>query len=295
MKKNNKKIAGILFWILCLFLGAQTPGVAQDSEADNYRMMFGFTTTKMADQSRKLAVDFQARNRKDKKDKIAVVAAPVEFYSVSEEDEILLGTASTDNEGIATLIVAPGQKYLADEEGNMTLVARFEGTDALDPEEEELVVKDLHLEMDLVVEDSIPMAYVYAYTMDSLGEKVPVEELDFILSVEGMLSKLPLEEAFLEAGEYSFEMPTDIPGDPEGNIVVCAVVEDHEEFMNVTMKKSVNWGTYKQVNVEEKNKLWTDAAPVWMYIVLTILLVGVWANYVYTVINLMRIRKLGKN
>ena len=43
-----------------------------------------------------------------------------------------------------------------------------------------------------------------------------------------------------------------------------------------------------------ENTLWSKAAPIWMYVVLTILLVGVWANYVYTVIHLFKINKEGK-
>ena len=54
----------------------------------------------------------------------------------------------------------------------------------------------------------------------------------------------------------------------------------------------MKWGT---TLLEDPNKndntLWSEAAPIWMYVVLTILLVGVWANYVYTVINLVKIKK----
>lgn len=293
--KNKHRIFRFFGWILMICLSAGFLQAQEENDLDNYRMLFDFTTVKMADQSRQLQVEFLARNRKDKKDKIPVVAAPIEFYSVSPDDEILLGKADTDNFGMATFVVPAAQEYFADEEGFMTLVARFAGSDVLDSEEAELLVKDLLLEMDLVVEDSIPMVYVHAFTVDSTGEKFPVEELEFILSVEGMFSKLPLEEAVLEEGTYSFEMPSDLPGDSEGNIIVCAVVEDHEEFMNVTMKKTIDWGAFKKEPVIEKNKLWTEAAPGWMYIVLTILLVGVWANYAYTLRNLFRIRKLGKD
>ncbi len=55
--------------------------------------------------------------------------------------------------------------------------------------------------------------FLEAYTLDSIGGKLPVEELDVVFSVGGMLSKLPIEEASLEDGEYEFEIIEDIQGD----------------------------------------------------------------------------------
>ncbi len=48
------------------------------------------------------------------------------------------------------------------------------------------------------------------------------------------------------------------------------------------------------LRLDDSNTLWSEAAPIWMYIVLTILLVGVWANYAYTIKNLFSISKEGK-
>ena len=268
---------------------------AQENEADNYRTLFYFNTTKNPDNSRLLEVEFLGRNKENKKDKIAVIAAPIKFFNVYEDEELLLGKANTNNIGIAQLILAPEQEYLVDESGYINLLARFEGTDALDEEEEELMIQDLTLELELLMEDSIPMAYINAYTFDSLGEQLPIEELEIIVGVESMISSMTLEEDYLEEGEYELELPMDIPGDAEGNFVVNVVVDEHDEFGTVIQKQSVNWGTRKDEVIEAKNELWTDGAPIWMYIVLTIMLVGVWANYAYTVRNLRKIKKMGNN
>ena len=85
-----------------------------------------------------------------------------------------------------------------------------------------------------------------------------------------------------------------MPGDVNGDLTVNAVIEDHDEFGNVIQKKSVNWGVFDKEYVKVSNTLWSDAAPIWMYVVLTILLVGVWSNYIYTIRNLFKIKKEGK-
>ena len=54
------------------------------------------------------------------------------------------------------------KKYLTDEDGYINLTARFEGTDALDAEEEEILVRDLILELNLEEIDSVKTIFVKA-------------------------------------------------------------------------------------------------------------------------------------
>jgi hypothetical protein len=109
-----------------------------------------------------------------------------------------------------------------------------------------------------------------------------------------MLSKMKIKEGTIENGEIEFELLQNIPGDVDKNFTVYAQILDNDEFGDVIQKQTVNWGTFNKLNTPDKNKLWSEAAPIWMYIVLTILLVGVWANYMYTIYNLYKIKKEGK-
>jgi len=254
-------------------------------------MSFSFKTTKKFDNTRVLEVNFIGKNREDRKDKIPVFDAEIQFFNIANGEEILLGTAKTSNEGIAQIILSEKQKYLTDEDGYINLTARFEGTDALDAEEEEILVRDLILELNLEEIDSVKTIFVKAYTIDSLGVETPVEEVDVIISIEGMLSKMKIKEGTIENGEIEFELLQNIPGDIDKNFTVYAQILDNDEFGDVIQKKTVNWGTFDKISSIEENKLWSEAAPIWMYIVLTILLVGVWANFVYTGYNLFKIRK----
>jgi hypothetical protein len=278
-----------------LFCLINQSGMGQENAADNYKSLFSFNTVKNDDGSRLLEVEFQARNKEDRKDKIAVPAAPIKFYNVLEDEEVLLGESNTDKKGIAKLNLAADQEYLTDEDGYINFLAVFEGTDAIDEEEEELMIMDLHLELELAMDHETRMAYVKAYTLDSLGEEVPVEEMDIIVGVESMLSLMPLAEDYLEEGEFEIEVPNDLPGEPNGEIVVIAKVDESDDFGTVFARQRVNWGIREEERVVAENQLWTRAAPLWMYIVLTIMLVGVWANYAYTVVNLRKIKKLGDN
>ena len=158
------------------------------------------------------------------------------------DEEVLLGSSKTSKEGIAELILPKDQNYLIDSEGNISLKAQFEGTEALDGEEEEITVKNIFLDLNLEVIDSVKTVSVKAYVIDSLGTKIPVEESDIMFYVEGMLSKMIINEGTISDGEFDFTFESDLPGDINGNISVMAMIEDSDDFGNVIQKKSVAWG-----------------------------------------------------
>lgn len=292
MKNSIYKHSLITSFIITLIFSFN--GFAQETDASNYKMRFSLKTVKQADNSRLLEVEFYGQNKKDRKDKISVADADINFFNTLNEEEILLGTTKTSHEGIAKLILPSSQKYLSDEDGLINLIAKFEGTDALDSEDDEVSVKDLFLELNLEVIDSIKTVLVKAYTIDSLGVETPVEEADVIISIQGMLSKMKLEEGTIEEGAFEFEFPTNIPGDSDGNITVYSIIEDNDDYGNIIQQNSINWGVFDKQLEKQGNKLWSEAAPIWMYIVLTILLLGVWANYAYTISFLFKIKKEGK-
>ncbi len=288
MKTGFLKYSVFIFLLSFFF---NSGSYAQDLDVSDYRMNFKFNTTKQADNSRLLEVNFSGVNKKDRKDKIPVYDAEIKFYNVLNEDEVLLGTSKTSQNGIAKLVIPKDQNYLIDSEGNISLKAQFEGTDALDGEEEEITVKNIFLDLNLEEIDSVKTVSLKAYIIDSLGTKIPVEESDIMFYIEGMLSKMKINEGTISNGEFDFEFESHLPGDINGNITVMAMIEDSDDFGNVTQKKSIGWGVMnKKVNAENY-KLWSKAGPIWMYIVLSILLIGVWANYIYTIINLYKISK----
>ncbi|MBT8261154.1 MAG: hypothetical protein KJN82_07565, partial [Bacteroidia bacterium] len=233
-----------------------------------------------------------ARNKKDRKDKVPVYNADINFYNTLNDEQVLLGTVKTNNEGIAKIVLPSDQNYLIDEEGFINFLADFEGTDALKRKDSDLVVKDLFLELNLEEIDSVKTVLVNAFVLDSLKIKQPIEEADIVFSVGGMISRMPIEDGSIEDGTYEFEFPEGIKGNKEGHIDVYAFIEDHDEYGNVLAKQTKPWGTKLEIQDSNlNNKLWTDFAPIWMYILLSILLIGVWANFVYTIFNLFKIRK----
>jgi hypothetical protein len=267
---------------------------SQETDLSNYKVRFGLTTIKQPDNSRVLEVSFIATNKKDRKDRVPVYDAVINFYNVTEDEDILLGTAKTDKEGTAQLIVPENQRYITDTEGYINLKAVFDGTEGFDGEEDELAVRDVFLELNLKEIDSVKTVILNAYTLDSLQTKIPLEETFIKFTVGGFISNMPIKNGTVENGEFQFQFPKNISGDKNGNVDVIASILDNDEFGNVIQKKNIKWGINKVLEVQS-NKLWSKVAPIWMYVVLSILLLGVWANYVYSIVNLFKIRKEGND
>jgi len=285
------------YFVIILLVGfiSNNTIFAQKNDVKNYKMLYKFNTVKQHDNSRLLEVSFVANNKKDRKIKLPVYGADINFINIADEEEILLGTVKTDNEGFARLTLPENQTYYTDSEGYINFLARFENTNALKLIEKQLAIKDVFLEINFVEIDSIKKVILNAYSLDSLKAKIPLEGTPIIFSVGGFISNLPIKEATIEDGEFEFEFPEDIPGDIEGNIDVFVSIENHDDYGNVVQKNNVPWGIFQKQTNKPTFTLWSHYAPIWMYVVLTILLVGVWSNYIYSIINLFRIKKEGEN
>jgi len=293
MKKNIFQYIKINLFLVALLFSIN--GITQENDVNNYKLSFKFKTVKQEDNTRLLRADFTGKNKKNRKDILPIYDAEIEFFNVLNNEEVLLASSKTSKEGIAQIILPENQNYLTDENGTINLVAKFEGNEAIEEMTSEILVRNINLELVLDVIDSVKTVMVTAFTIDKLGEKIPIDEVDITFSVNGMLSKMKINEGSISEGAYEFEFPTDLPGDINGDVIVYSIIDDNEEFGTVIQEKTINWGVYQKQLFETKNTLWSSAGPVWMYIVLTILLIGVWANYVYTILNLFKIRKEGLN
>ena len=122
---------------------------------------------------------------------------------------------------------------------------------------------------------------------------MPVAGQKVNIYVERMLSLLRIsEESTDEKGIIKFEFPRDLPGETNGAVVVIAKIEDNEKYANVEVTGSREWGIPVDHSIIEAHRaLWTQIAPMWMIITLSILLTGVWGHYIYVIIQMVMIKK----
>ncbi len=131
------------------------------------------------------------------------------------------------------------------------------------------------------------------------SEGQAVNEVPVNLSVKRLFSKLPIGDAIAtdSTGVATFEFPQDIPSS-NGKLTVFASIIDDENYVNTEASGEVNWGTVvisDNSNMEERSfSAARDKAPIY-FIVISLLIIGlIWGTLVYAVLQVFKIKKLGK-
>lgn len=214
----------------------------------------------------------------------------VSFFTGSDPKEVL-ARVLTDAKGVARFLLGSDVKLRTGSDGMWTFSSEFAGNDTIEGGTSEIAVKDLRLEMALSEVDSIKTITVNAFMKEGMNEK-PVPGEVVMVYVPRMFSLLPVGELTLDdTGTASFEFPSDIPGDKEGNIVVIARIEENMTFGNVEKRDTLKWGMPTDYSVPVTHRaLWTTIAPRWMIYTLSVMLAGVWGHYLFAIISLIRIK-----
>ncbi len=281
--RAEKKYIGIISLVL---LFAFASSLRAQDETEIIYPNFDFTYLKNTDNQKILTARLYTATE------ISVTPLPgltVKFFANEEMTE--LGEAVTDDEGYARYTVDDSFVLTVDADNNWYFHAEFEGNDKMEAASGDIWLTDVNL--DMVLNDggegnrSVSLA---AYTTVD-GEKVPVNDETINLYVPRMFSLLPIGEGTFSDGETTIDMPEGVPGDSVGNLTVIARFNDHWAFANVEKRAETDWGVPSSLKVAESHRaLWTQIAPKWMIITLTIMLLGVWSHYLFAIISLIRLK-----
>ncbi len=216
-------------------------------------------------------------------------------FTAGVDPVIQFGSGVTDEDGNTRISLDDFPTSVEDSDGMVTFLASFSGNDTLAESQWEVIIKDVNLSISLELIDSVQTITARASIMQD-GEVVPAADEDIYFFVSRMFSDLPVGEEFLdENGEISIEFPDDIPGDFEGYLEVVVRFDDNWMFGNVEKRERIQWGiaTHHEIPASYR-ALWSQIAPMWMIITLSIMLAGVWGHYLFVIIQLVRIHRMGR-
>jgi hypothetical protein len=224
--------------------------------------------------------------------------APVSFYAVNKDGDMLIGTAKTNVHGDAVLKTPSRNTYSRNDEQLITFKAEYKGNDKYEASEGEFSLKPAKLKVSFYEEDSVRYVKVEGTQLNADGTESPLNEVDVNVSVPKLFSMLKIATVSLDAeGVGTTEFPMDIIGDSLGNLNVVASIEENDIYGNVSGSSDNNWGLHKHLISPDRpsRELWTPIAPLWMIITLIIMLAGVWGHYIYAVVQLVMIKKSATN
>ncbi len=92
-----------------------------------------------------------------------------------------------------------------------------------------------------------------------------------------------------------FEFPDDIPGDQNGSITIVLRVLEDDDYGTVNTRSEINWGTVVEYSITGNGRsLFGDEAPLWMIIAVLVVLLAAWYHFIWAVIKVYQIKKIGE-
>ena len=218
----------------------------------------------------------------------------IDFFVLNAAgEEVAIGDTMTGVNGVAKIKI--GKATLAKgEDGSYSFIARYAGDDRFDSSESDLTLKSAMLVMEPRKEDSTYMISLKA-TADSPDGPMPIAAAVVSVYVKRMFSSLKVAEGETdESGMVEVEFPTGLPGDENGNVEITAMIEETDEYGNLSAASTQPWGfAVSNAFVESPKALWSPHPPTWMVVTFFILMGAVWIHYGIVIFNLIKIKRDG--
>jgi len=215
----------------------------------------------------------------------------VAFYVLNPAgEEVAIGDTITGANGVAKIRVTK-TTLVKGEDGSYSFIARFDGDDKFEGSESDLILKSASLVMVASEADSTYTLSLTA-TADSPEGPMPIAAAPVSVYVKRMFSSLKVAEGETdETGALEVEFPAGLAGDENGNIEITAMIEETDEYGNLTATATQKWGYSVSAEiVESPRALWSPHPPTWMVITFFILMGAVWIHYAIVVFNLIKIK-----
>lgn len=232
---------------------------------------------------------------------VPVPAVEVEFFKRTDTSMVAMGTAITGDDGVARFAVSSEVMTREYHEWH-EFSARITDNDAFQDAERTTSVKLAFIETDLTnVGDSTYILGLQVSSLDSLGQTATLPEIPIQIYVQRLFGLLPVieyPEITNEEGEITVNFPTDIPGDSEGIVEIVMVVEDHDAFGTVSLRRKAQWGVPLDVlnKEQQRRELWSarSTVPIYLLLICNGMILAIWGTIVYLILQVLKIRQLGK-
>lgn len=229
-----------------------------------------------------------------------VSGVKVNFFVETDEGRTSLGEVTSNAKGEAKFELDPQQYASVDDTVKTRLfVATIEDNPEFHDADQDIEITVSQMDMKFEEVDSNKMVTVFFGMPDSSGNIAPVEGTYVNFFVKRMFGALPFGDDYEmtdEEGLVSVQLPDDIPGDEEGELTIIARSEG-DEYGIRSVEKTISWGVPLISDPNEWDQtLWASRnnTPIVLLVVVNVILIGIWGVIAYIVIQLFRIRSIGK-
>lgn len=223
-------------------------------------------------------------------------------YIGEEAETGLIEKVSTDEKGEAIIFIPPSLKTVWDAPDPLNFYAVTDANKDFESTSAELQVTKAKIEIDTTTEDDVK--YVKAKVVQfKEGSWLPAPDVELKIAVKRSLGNLPIssEDTYTtdSSGEVSAEFDRDsLLGNDKGDLLIIVRTEDNDIYGNIRSEKLVTWGKVPMIDHTffTKRSLWAPRfrTPIWLLGLAYGIIGAVWGTLIYLIIQIIKIRSLGK-
>jgi hypothetical protein len=226
-----------------------------------------------------------------------VAGIELRFYISSESPNHLLGTAKTDDKGQAALMIPSNAKDEWNKSPKQTFLAVTDSSSLYVAVTTSIDLTKARIKLDTATDKKIMATLVEQ--KESIW--VPVKGVDMKIAVKRLGGDLNVNETptfttdSLGIASADFKQ-LNLPGDSVGNLILIASVEDNDFYGNLTVERTVPWGTATSYSSPFNNRsLFARAGrpPFWLLWMASGITLSVWMVIFYLFFQIRKLKKLG--
>ena len=222
----------------------------------------------------------------------------VSFYITNDSTPSnFLGKATTNEKGEATLLIPPAAKseWIKSPKQNFEVVSK--ASNLYDETKANTPISKAKLKIETSDDKKITITVLEqkdtAWTVvKGVDLKVAIKRLDGDLNVSETQTYTTDSTGTIAA---DFKRDS-LPGDAQGNLTLIAKVEDNDNYGNLTVEKTVPWGSkFEYLSKYDRRTLFARRghSPIWLEILAYSIIVAVWIILIYLIGQLRKIKRLG--
>lgn len=287
---KNCNINSFFFLFILVTLGLGTKGNDLYAQTKKNRARINADYVKVIGGEHYLNIKASARI--DKKN-IEVSNIDLQILQEFNDEEIEIGTTSTDASGLSKFVIEDFSKIMPDSSGVYHLIVHFPGNNSFKKVSRDVSFKDADIKTRWIVKDSVN--YVEAKLIETHSDSA-LAEMPLRVNVERLFRPLRIGDDSYDtddSGEIMVPVEDGIPG-INGNLKLEVVLHESDDYGSVIAKLNAPIGTLiVDESTFDQRTMWSPRGktPIFLLAVTYSFIFVVWGIFVYLFINLVRIFK----
>ena len=237
--------------------------------------------------------DISASTKIEKKN-VEVSNIDLTIYQELDDEQIKLGTVTTNNNGDSRFIIENFNTLKTDSTNIYYFLISFKGNDAYKKASKSIEFKDAAIAAEVIKKDSIN--YITA-TLKDVGIDSIIVGQSLNVQVQRLFKPLRIGKEFNntdENGTIFVPIEEGIPG-VDGNLVIEVVLNDSDDYGTVKalVKAPIAVPIIDESTFDQRT-MWSprNKTPIFILVFTNLLIVGIWGIIIYLISNLFKIVKL---